>query len=168
MNCQDIKPLLALYGDGALEGSDHLRVEGHLRDCPACRKEVLALQQSWELLGEFEAIEPDPFFVSRFMARVAERVPWHDRLIRSMRRALTPGRTLSAVAAAGLIVAVGVAVLVAYPRQMERSLAEAPLNGMDLEMVETIELAEQFELIKDLDFISDMDVIDSLDEPAVS
>jgi hypothetical protein len=85
-----------------------------------------------------------------------------------MRRALTPGRTLSAVAAAGLIVAVGVAVLVAYPRQMERSLAEAPLNGMDLEMVETIELAEQFELIKDLDFISDMDVIDSLDEPAVS
>jgi predicted anti-sigma-YlaC factor YlaD len=168
MNCQDIKPFLALYGDGALESSDHLRVEGHLRDCPACRKEVLALQQSWDLLGELEAIEPDPFFVSRFMARVAERVPWHDRLIRSMRRALAPGRTLSAVAAAGLIVAVGVAVLVAYPRQMERSLAEAPLYGMDLEMVETIELAEQFELIKDLDFISDMDIIDSLDEPAVS
>ena len=55
MNCQDITPLLALYGDGALESSDHLRVEGHLRECPACRKEVLALQQSWELLGEFDA-----------------------------------------------------------------------------------------------------------------
>jgi hypothetical protein len=60
------------------------------------------------------------------------------------------------------------AAIIACYVAMERSLAEAPLNGMDLEMVETIELAEQFELIKDLDFISDMDVIDSLDEPAVS
>jgi predicted anti-sigma-YlaC factor YlaD len=168
MNCQDIKPLLALCGDGALESPDHLRVEDHLRDCAACRKELLALQRSWELLGEFETIEPDPFFVSRFMAQATERVPWHDRLSRSMRRVLTPGRALSAAAAAGLIVAVGVAFLVAHPRQLERSLAEAPLNGMDLEMVETIELAEQFEMIKDLDFLSDMDVIDGLDVPAVS
>ncbi len=36
MNCQQTKPLIALYADGELDAARILELEKHLRDCPTC------------------------------------------------------------------------------------------------------------------------------------
>ena len=36
MNCQETKNMIAAYGDGELDATHSLAVEGHLRDCPGC------------------------------------------------------------------------------------------------------------------------------------
>ena len=48
MTCEEIKPLLAEYWNGALDQSQRSEVEQHLEECDACRSEARRLEALWQ------------------------------------------------------------------------------------------------------------------------
>jgi predicted anti-sigma-YlaC factor YlaD len=164
MNCTDIRHLLPVYLDGELEESEQRRVKAHLDGCEACRREADIIGKSWEMLGEMDEIEPNPFYVSRFFARVAERRPWHAKWVDVLKGLLALRRLLPIMAAAGLVVLIGISVTQMQQRTAEDArLATTQFNGVDPELFESIEIADNFELINELEFLSDMEIIQELE-----
>jgi len=47
-------------------------VQEHLARCPVCAQEVASLRQTMELLDEWRAPEPSPYFSARLRARLRE------------------------------------------------------------------------------------------------
>jgi anti-sigma factor RsiW len=167
MNCDDARPILALYLDGDLQERERLRLKAHLDSCQECRQELELLEASWQMLGELDEIEPEPFYVSRFFARVEGKMPWHAKLAGFIKSLLAPRPLIPILAAASLVVviAIGVNRFLTGP---DKELAEVQFNGIDPEMVESMDVAEHFDLINELDFISDMEIIQDLDETEAS
>jgi predicted anti-sigma-YlaC factor YlaD len=164
MNCTDIRNLLPVYLDGELEASEQRRVKTHLDGCEACRREVDIIAKSWEMLGELGGIEPNPFYVSRFFARVGERRPRHAKWVDLLRSVLSHRRLLPVMAAAGLVILIGIGVTHMQQRtDADARLAAVQLNGLDVELFESIEIADNFELIKELELLSDMEIIQELE-----
>jgi predicted anti-sigma-YlaC factor YlaD len=164
MNCTDIRELLPDYLDLELEESDQHRVKAHLDGCEACRREVDIIAKTWDMLGELDEIEPNPFYVSRFFARVAEPRPWHAKWPDFLKGLLSPRRLLPIMAAAGLIALIGIRVSTMQQRSTEEvRLAAIQLNGLDLDLFESFEFADNFELISELEFLSDLEIIQELE-----
>jgi predicted anti-sigma-YlaC factor YlaD len=164
MNCTDIRNLLPVYLDGELDASEQRWVTVHLDACEACRREAAIIAKSWEMLGELRDIEPNPFYVSRFFARVAERRPWHAKWVDILRSALSHRRLLPVMAAAGLVVLIGIGVTMVQERtDADPRLAAVQLNGLDVELFESLEIADNFELINEIELLSDMEIIQELD-----
>ncbi|GAB5601819.1 anti-sigma factor [Thermus sp. FJN-A] len=55
---EHVEGLLPDYLTGGLEAQERARVEGHLRGCPRCQKELRALEQAFYLVAE--ALPPTP------------------------------------------------------------------------------------------------------------
>ena len=47
-------------------------IEEHLATCPACAEEVASLRRTMNLLDEWQAPEPSPYFSARLRARMRE------------------------------------------------------------------------------------------------
>jgi predicted anti-sigma-YlaC factor YlaD len=164
MNCTDSRHLLPVYLDGELEESEQLRVKAHLDGCEACRREAEIIAKSWVMLGELDEIEPNPFYVSRFFARFAERRPWHAKWVDVLKGLLTPRRLLPIMTAAGLVVLIGISVTQLQQRTAEDArMAAIQFNGVDPELFESIEIAINFEVINEFEFLSDMEIIQELE-----
>ena len=54
--CKDIQSQLADFAVGALEERERMEIKRHLQECPACQRELSALQRTRELL---DALEPE-------------------------------------------------------------------------------------------------------------
>jgi hypothetical protein len=81
----------------------------HLRDCAVCAGELASLQQTMDLLDEWQAPEPSPYFTTRLQARLREETmapvrPWMMWLRRPV-----------LAAAAAVLIAVGVGLLELNP-----------------------------------------------------
>jgi anti-sigma factor RsiW len=71
MMCEKIRPdLMEAVLSGPEKVSPGLRE--HLQGCPSCANELAAFQQTMNLLDEWQAPEPSPYFSSRLQARVRE------------------------------------------------------------------------------------------------
>jgi anti-sigma factor RsiW len=88
MNCEKIHPDLM---EAALSGPEKLSsgLRQHLHDCTACADELASFQQTMNLLDEWQAPEPSPYFSSRLHARVREEAakapsPWFGWMRRPM------------------------------------------------------------------------------------
>lgn len=81
----------------------------HLRTCGACAGELASLQQTMGLLDEWQAPEPNPYFMTRLQARVREEslAPRRAWLSWFHRPALA--------ATAAVLIAVGVGLLELKP-----------------------------------------------------
>jgi anti-sigma factor RsiW len=167
MNCSDARPILPLYLDGDLQEAERHRLDVHLETCPECRRELELLEASWQMLGELDEIEPEPFYVSRFFARVEAKMPWHAKLAGFIKGLLAPRPLIPILAAAILVIVIAVGVN-QLPPNSDKELAMIQFNGVDPEMVESMDVAEYFDLINELDFLSDMEVIQDLDETQAS
>jgi len=80
-------------------------VQEHLAVCPACAGEVASLRQTMDLLDEWQAPEPSPYFSARLRARMREE-----------HTAQSPGwlawlRRPAVVTAAAALLAVGMGLL---------------------------------------------------------
>ncbi len=80
-------------------------VQEHLANCQACALEVASLRQTMELLDEWQAPEPSPYFSARLRARMREEhsqqtVDWLSWL-----------RRPAVLTAAAALLAVGVGML---------------------------------------------------------
>jgi len=68
------------------------------------------------------------------------------------------------MAAAGLVVLIGIGVTMVQERtDADSRLAAVQLNGLDVELFESLEIADNFELINELELLSDMEIIQELD-----
>lgn len=75
MNCNEVREnLIELLDDSpaqsqALAGS---AIAVHVRECVGCARELESLRQTMNLLDEWEAPEPSPYFLTRLRANVRE------------------------------------------------------------------------------------------------
>ena len=91
MNCGIIQDLLPLYHDGVCSPESRAAVEAHLRECPACREALEAMDAP---LPPAEAAVPDD-------AAVVRRLSWEWR--KGRRRSLWKGALLALALCAVLL-----------------------------------------------------------------
>ncbi len=164
MDCKDTRNFLSLYMEDALDETAREQVAAHLACCAGCRREAEILLKSWEMLGELDEIEPNPFYVSRFYARLAQQRPWHAPWVDAIRSLFASRRLLPALTALCLVAVIGIGVLQVQLKNHEQErLALAHLDGQDMELLEWFELAENLELIHEIDFLCDLEIIQALD-----
>jgi predicted anti-sigma-YlaC factor YlaD len=70
MKCQAFEKKLSAYQDGELAALEREQVERHLSVCHSCREQHLALQQTWQALGEMTEIRPTPGFYKRLAQKI--------------------------------------------------------------------------------------------------
>ena len=162
MDCQEIKKQIPIYLDQELETAKHREVETHLLGCPDCRREARAIEQSWDLLGKIEALEPDPNYIARFWRSVDAQMPWHAKIFKNVQSIFLQRRWVPALAGTVIVVLVSTLATVQY---LQKPLAPAELAELDeseLAMIADIDLAEHYEIIRELDFFSDFEIIENL------
>ncbi len=71
MNCKELKELILEYAAGNLDQSEKLRVESHLKECKECYLFFRQSNQVWDLLDEWDVIEPKEDIVTNFWERVS-------------------------------------------------------------------------------------------------
>ncbi len=129
MTCEEIREDLSAYFDDELDADGRARVEEHLRECGACRKDLERLRALVELVAAVPAEEPP----EGLRERISERVKREGRLWRLIPR-VPWWLTSSAVAAAlvGVVALVG-ALYVPYGRAPARAKREraAPAVGAE-------------------------------------
>lgn len=76
MNCPETQQLLHGYVDGELDLRNHLEVEQHLHDCPACAQAHRALQATRDMISaEDLRFEPPPDLRDRVLAALPGPAP---------------------------------------------------------------------------------------------
>ena len=66
MKCEDVKPLMADYWAGHLEGAEQSAYETHLESCDSCRAEAARLETLWRGLALLPHEEPGGAVRGRF------------------------------------------------------------------------------------------------------
>jgi len=111
MRHRRLRAQLSLHVDGMLDAASRLRLEAHLADCQACRRELDQLRRTVELLRDLPAVETPPNLANRVMATVREREsPRHSWI----RRLVLPV-SATAVSLAALFVFQGVEIELMLP-----------------------------------------------------
>ena len=168
MNCQETKPLIAIYLDDALDADERQRVAEHLKSCADCRAEAREIEKTWELLGAADAIEPDPNYRIRFWRTVDARRPWHTRALQYVQTAFVNSRWLPATAAATIVLLISVIGLYQYLEKPQMPAVLTALNEIELEMFSNLELVEDYEIIQEFDFLTDLEIIESINGQGAS
>lgn len=70
MNCSEVVERLPALLEGELSPEAEQAVRLHLSACMACREEEHALVGAWDVLGDWEDLEPSADLTERIMARV--------------------------------------------------------------------------------------------------
>jgi anti-sigma factor RsiW len=143
MKCHKIIALLGPYLDGECSPSDRLKVEKHLRKCPACRSQLEQLRLIE--ISSRRLIQPDPGedYWNTFLPRVRRRIdqdhrrPVPVRLRERLGRLFAPPvpwfRLAGTVAVAVLVLVIGRAVI--HQRGRPGSI-RAPAEGPRSEQVQ--------------------------------
>jgi len=79
MRCREAEKWLLRSMDGALPSDRQSALDGHLKQCPGCRRAQREYQSAIEFLRQGPAGEPLPFFWTRLESRIREREklePW--------------------------------------------------------------------------------------------
>ena len=127
MQCDRIQSWLADYAVGGLKPSARAAVEAHLAQCPACRRELAALRNTAQLVGDLGLDEPPADLwrrIEREIAATPQRLSLGERL-RAWQAQQAGGRRSAPL---GWAVAVAVLVLAAFagPRVSEALWPVAP------------------------------------------
>ena len=170
MNCQSIQKLIPLFLDQELSSHEVSMFQSHLKECPACQKELKAYQRSWELLKDWKDVEPSPGYVGRFFSELSQRTSWceevlkpfPERILQNFKLIFFKKRNVQAWVVSFVIVIVVLLGRWNYFQQgREENLAN--LNVKEIEFLEHFELARHFEVIENIDLLEDMDILENLD-----
>ena len=72
MRCKELKELILEYTVGDLDQSEKIRVESHLRECQECSLFFRESNQAWNLMDEWDVVEPKQNIATEFWKRVSE------------------------------------------------------------------------------------------------
>jgi len=125
--CQDFKKKLPAYQEGLISGQDQKDLEDHLRSCEPCRLALQDLNQTRDLLGRLQEVDPPPWFTRKVMARVREEAEGRRSLLRKLFYPLQIKIPLEATAS---ILVVVLAVYVFKATEPEMPLLRAPSESV--------------------------------------
>lgn len=72
MECRDLRELVIRYSSGDLPERDKEFVETHLGECKGCSAYLDQSHRAWNMLDEWDEIEPGAQYVSEFWSKVSE------------------------------------------------------------------------------------------------
>jgi superfamily II RNA helicase len=128
MNCNEAREnLIEMVGENLADPS----LTAHVRQCDACAQELESLRKTMNLLDEWEAPEPSPYFLTRLRAHVKEereKAPARSSIFGWMRR------PAMAVSLATVLVAGGAVYTVLRPPPEQTSTdgtAVADVEALD-------------------------------------
>ncbi|MBL7130254.1 MAG: zf-HC2 domain-containing protein [Candidatus Omnitrophica bacterium] len=162
MKCHKIRELIPEFLEGHLDPRENKEMLKHLKICEHCTKEKMLLEETWRLIGEWQDIEPEPYFKTRFWNRlVTEKTEVQAPSINIFGLAK---RWSVALATATIII---IAVSFILPRYFQTKSTEMLISKMDDEeiaLVENIDLLENLDIIEDIEFFQDLELIENLDK----
>ena len=164
MKCHELESNAIAYVDGKLASAERNAVEAHLAVCPACRERVHGFTQVMGLLGEWQNVEPSPFFQTRLTARLKEEAAspsgwsslWKERAFRPA------AGSLFAVALAGVMtVAVAGLRYAPAPAPQEegggtQTVAVAVTAPEDLPLYQDLPLLEDWEVVRNFEVLQEL------------
>jgi hypothetical protein len=125
MNCNEVREnLIEMLGEDLADPS----LTAHVRECGSCAQELESLRKTMNLLDEWEAPEPSPYFLTRLRAHVKEereKAPARSSIFSWMRR------PAMAVSLATVLVAGGAVYTVLRPPPELPSEAVADVEALD-------------------------------------
>ena len=68
--CHEIRELMSVALDQALQPEEQARLDAHLEDCEECRTAFKEFQTVHQQIHGLEAVEPPPWLASKIMARI--------------------------------------------------------------------------------------------------
>ena len=125
--CQDFEKRLPAYQEGLISGQDKKDLEDHLRSCESCRLALQDLNQTRDLLGRLQEVDPPPWLTRKVMARVREETEGKRGLFRRLFYPLHIKIPLEATAS---ILVVVLAVYVFKATEPEMPLLRAPSESI--------------------------------------
>lgn len=83
VTCKDIQKLLKKEHDITDKASQSKEIQRHIKQCPACRKELEDLNKAWALLDALPEIKVSSGFESRFWARLRskQKTPFYKEFL---------------------------------------------------------------------------------------
>lgn len=163
MQCHKIKKLIPGFLEGALDSKSNQDVLKHLQACEVCAKEKELYEKTWQLMGEWQDIEPEPGFKSRFWNRLVSRKTEIIRTPALNILRLTQRLTVALATAAIVILAMNF-VIPKYFQSKNTEILISSLNEEEMVLIENIDLLENLELIEAIEFLEDLDIIENLGE----
>jgi anti-sigma factor RsiW len=156
-NDTHVEELLVAHARGELEGGERARVEGHLRDCAACRESLAAFSGLIEELGAGVVPAP-PIHWGAYRAELRGKL---ER--RAAPRSTAWGavwRPAPALVAVGLLAAL---VYVGLPGGGRGPLTGERIPLENLILASRLDMLAKLDVVQQLDVIEDFDVINQLD-----
>ncbi len=160
MECSEIKRLLPLFVDDALEPEQRTDIQVHLSSCPECQKEFQAYRRSWEILDEAPELEPDPAYMSRFWTNLGLRTPWYHTAGEFLRNKVMAPRIAPVWMTACLLLVLSVFIARQYWQIQETEMLLTSLPLEEVELIDNIEIAENYEIIEDLEVLENLEVLE--------
>ena len=158
INCTEVESKLAdlLLDSEAVPA----KVQEHIAECSACQAQVAELRATMNLLDEWKAPEPSPYFVTRMQARMREEreaapASWLARKFATLRAGLSYGpvthtRPLAAMAMTVLLLLGGGAYLgmTDWTQTTQQPVQTAVVHDLQL-LDSNAQLLDQLESIAD-------------------
>jgi predicted anti-sigma-YlaC factor YlaD len=163
MDCQKIQKLIPLYLDSELEDRQLQTIRKHLKDCPHCQRELTLFEKSWDLLSEWEDIEPVPGYKSRFWSRLSSERAWYEQLLLNIKEFFAMKKRSLALVTASVAIILCVLTFSNYLMKIKTNKTLTAMNPQDLELLAELELAQDFDIIENIDWLEDWEVIEDLD-----
>ncbi|MCR4336849.1 MAG: hypothetical protein NUV91_03490 [Candidatus Omnitrophica bacterium] len=168
MNLEEFKSLIPDFLEGNLSSQDEERMQHFMIQSVEAQKEMDAYKKTWDMLGEWKEIEPDPGYISRFWTRLAQERPWYQKFLEALWDAISNKVVMPVAVAACLVVWVASITLKTTLEVQTTETALTELSGEEFEMMENLELVENYDVIEQMDMLEDTEIIDSLGSFEVS
>ena len=73
MKCNSIHNQLIGYLDDEIDNDLRSEIEAHLKECSRCSEFLTRLKKAFDMVDEEKQIQPDPYMITRIMARLDDR-----------------------------------------------------------------------------------------------
>ena len=144
MTCARMETELIAYLDGRAGADERREVEAHLAVCADCGARAAEFQRVSNLLDDYKATDPSPYFDARLRGRLAAepRPRWWSLWVPQPRLAL----------ATAALLALGVWVS-AFPPDVPPTPAQAE---EEFRMIKDMHVLENYDLLADFDALSEL------------
>jgi len=163
MDCQKIQKLIPLYLDSDLEDRQLQTIKEHLKECPHCQRERDFFEKSWDLLSEWEDIEPNPGYKFRFWTRLSSERAWYEQPLLNIKEFFATKKRLLTWATVSVVIIVCVLTFSNYPMTIDTDNTLTAMEPQDLELLAELELAQNLDIIENIDWLEDWEIIEDLD-----
>jgi anti-sigma factor RsiW len=146
MKCEEVSKELIAYLDRRANSAERREVEEHLLACESCRTRAAEFRELWSVLDEVPAEEPSFGFDARLRQRIAaEPKPrWFGWLVPQPRLAFS------------MALLVALSVWLARLPQRNSSLASAPSEDEQFQMIEHLGVLENYDLLTKSDVLAEV------------